>query len=146
MAISVRMQRAIHRAADMKAAGSSWEMIAAELQRTVQRVKKWPRVYAIEWQELFGKFEKQFLEEAAAESVLALRKQLRVEAPLVSVQAAEKLIRYRISRAKPTPKPAAKSNKRRNAEERERQFANELDEEARRAAAATRVPTTIEAT
>ena len=96
MAISERMQRVLERAAEMKAAGSSWEAIANALQRKVQTAKKWSRVYANEWQELFGKFEKQFVDEAAAESVLALRKQLRIEKSTLSVQAADKLIRYRI--------------------------------------------------
>ncbi len=148
MAISLRKQRLRERAAEMKAAGSSWETIATALQRTVQTVKKWPRVYANEWQELFGKFEKQFLDEAAAESVLALRKQLRGEESAVSIRASDKLIRYRISRAKSTTPTA---NVVPSAEERDLQFAKELEEESRRAATAQvasefqRDPTNIEA-
>ena len=135
MATSERMQRALERAAEMKAAGSSWEAIAIALQRTVQTVKKWPRVYANEWQVMFGQFEKQFVDEAAAESVLALRKQLRIEKSTLSVRAADKLIRYRISRAKSTPAPPP-PNEGMSAEERDLQFTKELEEEARQAAAA----------
>ncbi len=133
MATSVRKARLCERAAEMKAAGSSWEAIATALQRTVQTVKKWPRVYANEWQELFGQFEKQFVDEAAAESVLALRKQLRIEKSTLSVQAADKLIRYRISRAKSTPAPPPPPNEGMSAEERDLQFTKELEEEARQA-------------
>ena len=131
MATSERMQRALERAAEMKAAGSSWEAIAIALQRTVQTVKKWPRVYANEWQVMFGQFEKQFVDEAAAESVLALRKQLRIEKSTLSVRAADKLIRYRISRAKSTPAPPP--NEGMSAEERDLQFTKEMEEEARQA-------------
>ncbi len=131
MATSVRKARLCERAAEMKAAGSSWEAIAIALQRTVQTVKKWPRVYANEWQVMFGQFEKQFVDEAAAESVLALRKQLRIEKSTLSVQAADKLIRYRISRAKSTSAPPP--NEGMSAEERDLQFTKELEEEARQA-------------
>ena len=131
MAISERMQRVLERAAEMKAAGSSWEAIANALQRKVQTAKKWSRVYANAWQELFGKFEKQFLDEAAAESVLALRRQLRADEATVSIRAAEKLIRYRISRGNSTPTPTA--NEQLSAEERDLLFANELKVEARQA-------------
>ncbi len=130
MAISLRKRRLCERAAEMKAAGSSWEAIATALQRTVQTVKKWPRIHANEWQELFGKFEKQLLDEAAAESVLALRKHLRGEESAVSIRASDKLIRYRISRAKSTTSMA---NVGPSAEERDLQFAKELEEESRRA-------------
>ena len=139
----------------MKAAGSSWEVIANALHRKVQTVKKWPQVYVYEWQELFGKLEKQFLEEAAAESVLALRKQLRIETSTVSIQAADKLIRYRISRVKSAPPPTATANVGPSVEERDRLFAKEWEEEvqrAKRAASAEaasnfqRDPTHVEAT
>ena len=133
MAISERMRRVLERMAEMKAAGASWEAIAIALHRKVQTMKKWSRVYANEWQELFGQFEKQYLDEAAAESVLALRKQLRIEESTLSVQAADKLIRYRISRAKSTPAPTA--NEGMSGEERDLLFTKELEEEARQAAA-----------
>ncbi len=155
MATSVRKARLCERAAEMKAAGSSWETIATALQRKVETVKKWPRVYANEWQEWFGKFEKQFVDEAAAESVLALRKQLRADEAVVSIHAAEKLIRYRISRAKwTTSTPAPTPTVGMSAEERDLQFARELEEEARQAEGAAvsqtasefqRDPTNIEA-
>ena len=131
MATSVRFLHALERAAEMKAAGSSWEAIATALHRKLQTVKQWSRLYANEWQELFAKYEKQLLDEATAESVLALRKQLRADEATVSIQAADKLIRYRISRAKSTPKPTANDGP--TAEERDLQFAKELEDEARQA-------------
>ena len=132
MAISVRLLHVIQRAAEMKASGSSWQSIATASKRTLKTVKEWPQIHADLWQELFAKYEKQFLEEATAESVIALRKQLRADAATVSIQAADKLIKYRVSRGKSTLKSAI-SPVVTTAEERDRRFAKELREEARQA-------------
>lgn len=129
MAISERQQRSLERAAELKAGGSSWESIAIVMHRKIHTVKAWPQFYADEWQQLFAKFEKQFLDEATAELVVALRKQLRVEAGTVSIQAADKLIKYRVSCKKSTPKPT--NHVVPTAEERELRFAKELEDEAR---------------
>lgn len=97
----------IARAAELRAAGSSWEVVAREVNRTPATVRRWPTLFARQWEPAFNAAEKAVVAEVAAESVLTLRKQLRSGDEKAGRDAAQKLIQYRVALRK--KKPAAKA-------------------------------------
>lgn len=64
-------------AADLRAAGNTWETIALRLKRTVATVRGWPTRYADDWGRLYRAAEHRQLADAALEASLLLRKLLR---------------------------------------------------------------------
>jgi hypothetical protein len=99
--------RLLLEAAELRAAGSSWETIAAAVGRAVNTVRQWQGNYRARWTAALRAAEARIATEAAAESVLALRAQLRSEDIAVSRDAARQLIRYRVALDKiETPDPA----------------------------------------
>lgn len=71
------MERLIEIAANLRAGGSSWKAIGAQLQRTEDTCRRWPRVYREYWDPLFRAAEEQILIDAGCESLLTLRKLTR---------------------------------------------------------------------
>jgi len=85
------------RAAEMRAAGTSWEKIGEEVGRAADTVRRWPSIYRIRWQRMFARAEHVLLTEATAEAVLTLRRQLRSEDEKTAREAAQKLVQLRIA-------------------------------------------------
>lgn len=95
------------RAAELRAAGSSWEAVAREVGRAAETVRKWPYYFPDLWRAAFAEAKKAVVEEVAAESVLKLRQQLRSKNEKTVRDAAQKLIQYRVALGK---KKAAKTD------------------------------------
>lgn len=91
-------------AAELRARGSSWDAAARELERNEKTLRDWAKKFPRQWAAALRRFERQFVREAAAESVLTLRKQLRSEDEKVVRDAAAALIRYATVRSKSVPK------------------------------------------
>jgi hypothetical protein len=96
---------AFARAAELRAAGSSWEAVAREIGRPAETVRKWQYHFPDLWRAAFAEAKKAVVEEVAAESVLKLREQLRSKDEKTARDAAQKLIQYRVALGK---KKAAK--------------------------------------
>lgn len=103
----------IARAAELRAAGSSWEAVAREVGRAAETVRRWPVVFPDLWRPAFLDARKAVVDEVTAESVLTLRKQLRSKDEKTGRDAAQKLIQFRVAlgrkraaKKKPVPKPA----------------------------------------
>lgn len=85
----------IDTAAELRAGGASWDAVAAAVGRAADTVRRWPRAYPGRWQAAYRAAERQLLTEAAAESVLTLRKQLRSDDERAGRDAADKLLKHR---------------------------------------------------
>ncbi len=80
------------RAANLRAAGHTWESAAAAVKCRVDTVRKWVTAYPAAWRAAFAAGRKAVLEEAAAEAVCVLRQQLRAPEDKTKLDAARKLI------------------------------------------------------
>lgn len=102
----------LEKAAEARAQGLSWVGVGKTVNRSAERVRQWPRDYPRRWFAALKRFEKDILQNAAAESVNTLRNQLRVKDERMKQNAAVNLLRHE-SRRKPrparkgTPKPAS---------------------------------------
>jgi hypothetical protein len=104
------------RAAELRAAGSTWDAVAAKLNRAADTVRRWPILYPDRWQSALRAAERRLVSEAGAESVLVLRTLLRSDDEKVRRDAARFLIYLRLELAKldqkasgepPTPQPTS---------------------------------------
>jgi hypothetical protein len=86
----------LDRAADLRAAGKSWEATAAALGYSAQTVRKWPVKYPTRWRKVHGAAELRLTIDAANEAVQYLRGQLRSAEPKVVQGAAKVLLHYRL--------------------------------------------------
>ena len=84
--------KTIRRAADLRAAGHSWEIVAKRLRRCPEIVSQWPDHYAETWRVAYEQARTAVLAEAEAEALCVLRQQLRAEDEKVRLDAARKLI------------------------------------------------------
>lgn len=91
------------RAAELRVRGSSWEAIAKEVGRAEKTVREWVRTYPREWQKAVREAEAQVAQEATAESVLTLRRQLRSDDEKTTREAAAALIKFAATK-KPRPR------------------------------------------
>jgi hypothetical protein len=69
----------IRRAAELRAAGSTWETISAKVSRAAQTVRRWPLHYPREWAQAFSRAFCVGLSDAGVESFFTLRKHGRSE-------------------------------------------------------------------
>jgi UDP-N-acetyl-D-mannosaminuronic acid transferase (WecB/TagA/CpsF family) len=97
---SSELREMISTAAEMRAAGKSWETVAAQVKRTPRTVRSWPQLYPRLWKSALREAQDQLLIGAAAESVIALRNQLRSKDEKLRHAAARDLLRARIDLAK----------------------------------------------
>ena len=105
------------RAAELRAVGSTWPTIAAHVGRSVRTLHAWRVEHAACWTAAYRRAERELVDEAAAESVLMLRTQLRAKSEAVRQSAAQKLLAYRQARErqrrpaarKPDPRPKPSS-------------------------------------
>lgn len=103
MSRSAPPDRLLAEAAELRAGGSSWEAVAAQVGRAAGTVRRWPTLYRARWAAALRAAEARIATEAAAESVLTLRQQLRSEDHKLSRDAAHKLIQYRVALGKKKP-------------------------------------------
>jgi hypothetical protein len=87
-------------AAELRAAGLSWEAVAAKVGRSAETVRKWPTAYPDRWQSLLHAAERRLVCEAGAESVLILRQLLRSADEKIRRDAARLLVNLRLELAK----------------------------------------------
>jgi hypothetical protein len=87
--------RLLAAAAELKAAGASWEAVAAKVGRSPDTCRRWPALYPDEWRRLFRAAEQQLIIEAGAEAVLVLRALLRAEDDKVRRDVARTLVALR---------------------------------------------------
>lgn len=87
-------------AAELRAAGRSWEAVASELGRKPDTCRKWPAAYPEVWADLLRRAEDQAAREAGAEARTMLRKLLRSEAEKTSLSAAQALLKTQPAKRK----------------------------------------------
>ncbi len=85
----------LSRAALLRAAGCSWETVAAELGLAAGTVQKWPETAPERWQIALADAERRVVTEATAEAVLVLRQLLRADDEKVRRDAARFLLDLR---------------------------------------------------
>src|SRR4029079_13469960 len=81
-------------AAEMRAGGASWPAVGKAVGRSAATVGRWPCFYAARAGEYLAEASTDLLNEAAAEALLVLRRQLRSKSELVSKDAAGKIVRF----------------------------------------------------
>jgi hypothetical protein len=87
-------------AAELRAAGATWETVAKQVQRAVRTVSGWPRKYADRWTTALVQAERLLAAQSDCESVLTLRKLLLSDDERVRWHAAKCLIARRVERDK----------------------------------------------
>lgn len=100
----------IAKAAELRASGSSWDVVAAGVGRAADTVRRWPALYPGPWQKAFRAAERQFVAEATAEAVLILRKHLRSDDEKISQDAAQRLIQLRVALERRTKSKRSSAN------------------------------------
>jgi transposase len=88
------------RAAELRAAGASWETIAKEVNRAERTVYRWQRKFAERWAEALVQAERRMTAQADCESVRTLRGLLMSKDEKVRWHAAKSLINRRVDRDK----------------------------------------------
>jgi hypothetical protein len=88
------------RAAELRAAGNGWEVVAQTLRRSLPVVRRWPDLFPDRWQAATRLAERRLLSDASAESVLVLRQLLRSNDDKVRRDAARLLVSLRLEQAK----------------------------------------------
>ena len=66
-------------AAEMRAAGAPWELVASKVGRSARAVRRWPERYRDDWDRIFRKAEDKLLAQVAGEAYSVLRKLLHSE-------------------------------------------------------------------
>jgi hypothetical protein len=99
------------KAARLRATGLSWAAIGRELRRKPEFVERWPSLDAKAWRRHYDRAVRQIASDVTAESVTALRGDLRGEDEKARRDSASKLLRYGMTVRKPaaakrkTPNP-----------------------------------------
>jgi hypothetical protein len=94
----------LHRAAELRAAGCGWDVVAHTLHRREATVRRWPDLFPLPWQAAMRRAERRQLSEAGVEAVVVLRQLLRSKTDTVRRDAARYLIDLRLKLAKLDPK------------------------------------------
>ena len=81
-------------AATLRAAGSSWAIVGREMNRKPETVKRWPLFAPAKWRRYFARASRELARDVTAESVCALRTDLRGEDNKARRDSATKLLRY----------------------------------------------------
>jgi hypothetical protein len=100
MSTETPLREQIERAAELRAAGTSWPTVATTLQQNVNAIRQWPSIYSTEWTAAHQDAEKRQLAEACAESILILRQLLRSDNDKIRCQSARFLLEQRLALTK----------------------------------------------
>jgi hypothetical protein len=95
------------RAAEARAEGNSWKVVAEQVHRSPLTVCKWPRMYPDRWAAALREAERRAIDDAGAEGVCVLRELIRAGDPKVRQIAAWHLIYQRLEILKLELKAAA---------------------------------------
>ncbi len=91
-------------AAELRAAGATWETAADQIQRDATVLIRWARVYRDDWERLLREAEERLSRQASNESRSVLRTMLRHKSSRVRLSAADQLTRHRLDeKAKQQP-------------------------------------------
>ncbi|CAN5511563.1 hypothetical protein BH11PLA2_BH11PLA2_08970 [soil metagenome] len=102
----------LQQAAELRAAGRTWESVARTMNRTAKRVRNWPSEHRVRWQRFFAEAEAALMKEAEHESMTALRSLLRKEDDDKTVKdAATALLRHKTANRKNLAKKSPKKSK-----------------------------------
>ena len=93
-------------AAQQRAAGSSWDAVAAKVGRGTRTCRGWPAAYPDVWRRLYRQAERHLLAEAGAEAVAILRTLLRSQDDKTRLAAATLLLKSRGADRDPPEEPA----------------------------------------
>ncbi len=91
---SSRTLRDMETAADLRAAGATWETAAEQTGRQPNLLIRWARVYHDQWEQLLREAEERLSRHASNESRSVLRKLLRAKSSRIRLTAADKLTRH----------------------------------------------------
>ena len=91
---SMRTRRDMETAAELRAAGASWETAAAELGRQPNLLMRWAKVYREDWERLLLEAEERADREVSNEARTALRILLRSKNSKVRLAAAGNVARH----------------------------------------------------
>ncbi len=101
---STRTRRDMETAADLRAAGATWETAAEQTGRQPNLLIRWARVYHDQWEQLLREAEERLSRHASNESRSVMRKLLRAKSSRIRLTAADKLSRHGFEeRAKKEP-------------------------------------------
>jgi hypothetical protein len=103
-----KLVRAVETAAALRAGGHSWPHIAAELGRSPETVRQWPRQYPDVWARATADTRRDLLAGACGEALNALRNLLRSDDDRTRRDAARELVRLKVD-TEPADEPAARS-------------------------------------
>jgi hypothetical protein len=81
-------------AATLRAAGSSWAIVGREMNRRPETVKRWPLFAPKKWRKYFEQASRELARDVTAESVCALRTDLRGKDDKARRDSATKLLRF----------------------------------------------------
>jgi hypothetical protein len=99
------MERLLAAAAELRAAGNSWEVVGAKLHRAADTCRRWPKRYPTAWEQLYEAAERTQMGEAQAEATAMLRTHLRLKDTKEIRDAAKALLtaasRNRAAKTKP---------------------------------------------
>ena len=84
----------LNAAAVLRAAGSSWAVVGREMNRKPETVKRWPLLAPKKWKRFFDRANRELARDVTAESVCALRTDLRGKDDKARRDSANKLLRY----------------------------------------------------
>ncbi len=107
---SNRTRQDMETAAELRAAGATWETIAAQLHRQRYVVARWVKHYAEEWERLLREAEERTSRHADNESRNVARLLLRDNSPKVRLDAANSLARRRQVEKAVEPPPDPRSD------------------------------------
>lgn len=97
---SARTLRDMELAAELRAAGATWETIGAKLSRQPNVVQRWACVYRDEWERMLAEAEERLSRLADGESRTALRQLVRHKSAKLRLAAADKISRRRMEELK----------------------------------------------
>jgi hypothetical protein len=92
---SAKLARLLAEAAEHRARGASWELVAAKVGRHPATCRRWPSLYPEVWRRHLQAAERQLLAEASAEAMAMMRQLLRSEDEKVRRDAACALVTLR---------------------------------------------------
>jgi hypothetical protein len=96
----------IELAVQQRAAGSSWDAVAAKVGHDAQTCRGWPAAYPDVWRRLYRQAERHVLAEAGAEAVAVLRTLLRSKGEKTPLAACALLLKSRGDDRDPPEGPA----------------------------------------
>jgi hypothetical protein len=92
-----KTRRAMELAAELRAAGATWETVAEKLQRRAFVIQRWGKLYAETWEQMLRDAEERLSRQGNNESRSTLRTMLRDENKRLRLTAADKLMRVRLA-------------------------------------------------